>query len=285
MRRDEEMIAQILHVAKADNRIRAVLLTGSRADPTIIKDRFQDFDIIYIVTRLDTFIKDRHWIDLFGERLIVQLPDEMGIGDKDNCSFHYLMLFKDYNRIDLTLFPLEKLKNEFKRSSLTTVLLDKDNLFENIPQADNSDYLINRPTGKEFADCSNEFWWVSTYVAKGLWRNEVTYAKEMLEVPVRTMFLKVIEWYIGILTDFTVSFGKGGRNMKECLPPVLYDKILSTYPDSNIKNIWHSLLVMTQLFDELAGKIATAMNFDYDTDTVANVTSYLNSVYEMSKKK
>src|SRR6185312_3519028 len=130
MSRDEEMIAQILHVAKADNRIRAVLLTGSRADPTIIKDRFQDFDIIYIVTRLDTFIKDRHWIDLFGERLIVQLPDEMGVGDKDN-------------------------------------------LFENIPQADNSDYLINRPTGKEFADCSNEFWWVSTYVAKGLWRNEV----------------------------------------------------------------------------------------------------------------
>ncbi len=86
MRNEEEVIAQILHIANTDARIRAVLLTGSRANPNAKKDFFQDFDIIYIVTQLETFVKDKHWIDVFGERLILQLPEEMTIGEKDNHS-------------------------------------------------------------------------------------------------------------------------------------------------------------------------------------------------------
>lgn len=168
MRSEEEVIALILHVANQDDRIRAVLLTGSKANPAAIKDIFQDFDIIYIVTQLESFVKNRYWIDIFGERLILQLPEEMIVGDKDNTSFHYLMLFKDGNRIDLTLFPLDKLRTEFKRDSLTTLLLDKDNLFETLPPPGDTDYLIKLPTEKEFMDCCNEFWWVSTYVGKGL---------------------------------------------------------------------------------------------------------------------
>lgn len=285
MRSEEEVIAQILNVANTNDKIRAVLLTGSRADPNAIKDIFQDFDIVYIVTELETFIKDKYWIDIFGERLIVQLPEEMTIGDKSNYSFHYLMLFKDRNRIDLTLFPIEKMKTEFKRDSLTTLLLDKDGLFEKFPLPGDIDYLIKRPVEKDFADCCNEFWWVSTYVGKGLWRNEITYAKETMEIPVRTMFLKIIEWYIGMATDFTVSFGKGGRNMKRHLDPNLYNKVLLTYPDSNIENNWNALFLMMQLFDELANKIAESMNFSYDQTEANNVTEYLKWIYTTSKKR
>src|SRR5215218_7093481 len=156
MRSEEEVLSRILQVADTDDRIRSVLLAGSRANPTSTKDIFRDFDIIYIVTHFETLVKDKQWIDVFGERLISQLPEEMAIGDKDIHSFHYLMLFKDSNRIDLTLFPLEKLKTEFKRDSLTTLLLDKDNLFKKLPSPSDIDYLIKRPTEKEFMDCCNE---------------------------------------------------------------------------------------------------------------------------------
>ena len=285
MRSEEEIITLILHVAKTDDRIRAVLLNGSRANPKIVKDILQDFDIVYIVKKIDSFLKDHSWIDVFGERLILQLPEEMIPDHKDDHSFHYLMLFKDGNRIDLALFPFDKLKTSHKHDSPTIVLLDKDHLFEKLPPPSNADYLIKRPTEKEFADCCNEFWWVSTYVAKGLWRKEITYAKEMLEIPVRAMFLKIIEWHIGIKTGFTVSFGKGGRNMKPYISPELYNTILSTYPDSDIDNIWNSLFIMTEIFGRLAGKIAQAMNFSYNTNEEQNVTNYINRIRTMTTEK
>lgn len=280
MRSEEEIISLLIHVASSDDRIRAVLLNGSRADPKATKDRLRDFDIIYIVRELNTFLKDHSWIDIFGERLILQMPDQMTFGDRDDISFHYLMLFKDENRIDLTIFPVDKLKSEFKKNSLTVLLLDKDHLFENLPPSDDQDYLIKRPAQKEFTDCCNEFWWVSAYVAKGLWRNEITYAKYMLEIFVRPMFLRIIEWHIGIKKDFKVSFGTGGKYMKDHISPDLYSKIISTYPDGNSDNIWNSLFLMTGVFSDLANQVAQAMGLRYDVEEDHNVTEYLKKIYK-----
>ena len=207
----------------------------------------------------------------------------MNLGETDDChdenpSFAYLMLFEDGNRIDLTLFPADKLETTFKQDSLTITLLDKDGLFNNLPPSNDKDYLIKRPTGKEFTDCCNEFWWVSAYVAKGLWRDEIIYSKDMLEKPVREMFLKIIEWYIGVETNFTISFGKSGKNIKEYVSPELYDKILSTYPDADKNNIWNALFIMIEIFSDLAKKIAMGLNFNYNSCEEQKVTQYLKGV-------
>jgi hypothetical protein len=45
----------ILDVAKADQRIRAVYMNGSRANPNIKKDKYQDYDIVYVVTETESF--------------------------------------------------------------------------------------------------------------------------------------------------------------------------------------------------------------------------------------
>jgi len=285
MRSEEEMITLILDVAKADKRIRAVLLNGSRANPDIKKDTFQDFDIVYIVNEMSAFLNDPAWIDIFGERLILQMPDDMTFKNEKRkaSSFPYLMLFKDRNRIDLTLFSIDQLENEFEQDSLAVLLLDKDNLFPNMPIPGDMDYHIKRPTEKIFTDCCNEFWWVCTYVAKGLWRQEIIYAKDMFELPVREMFLKMIEWYIGTETGFSVSFGKSGKNMKSYLSPSLYNKILSTYPDADARNIWKSLFIMTDIFRDLANKISGNLGFTYNSKEDYNVTEYLQWVYSMTK--
>jgi aminoglycoside 6-adenylyltransferase len=287
MRSEEEVITLILDVAKADKRIRVVLLNGSRANPDIKKDKFQDFDIVYIVNEINTFLTDPAWIDIFGERLILQMPDDMTFKNEKSgpSSFVYLMLFKDRNRIDLTLLSIDQLENKFEQDSLALLLLDKDGLFPKIPASSDTDYHIERPTEKMFTDCCNEFWWVSTYVAKGLWREEIIYAKDMLEIPVREMFLKMIEWYIGTETGFSVSFGKSGKNMKSYLSPALYNKILLTYPDADARNIWKSLFIMTDIFRDLANKISGNLCFTYNPKEDYNVTEYLQWVYSMTKEK
>ncbi|MEP7143523.1 MAG: aminoglycoside 6-adenylyltransferase [Ferruginibacter sp.] len=286
MRSEEEIITLILTVAKSDERIRAVLLNGSRANLHIKPDLFQDFDIVYIVNEINTFINDHTWIDIFGERLMLQMPGDMAFGEEknSNISFRYLMLFKDHNRIDLTLFPLDKFENEFEHDSLAILLWDKDNLFPNLPASSDIDYHIKRPTQKMFADCCNEFWWVCTNVAKGLWRQEITYARDMLEMPVRKMFLQIIAWHIGVETGFSVSFGKSGKNMQSLLSPVLYDKILLTCPDADLENTWKSLFIMADIFSDLAVKISGNLCFEYNLNEDHNVTAYLKWVCSLTNE-
>jgi len=48
----------ILDFANQDKRVRAVALNGSRANDEIKKDKFQDYDIVYIVDDEDYFIKN-----------------------------------------------------------------------------------------------------------------------------------------------------------------------------------------------------------------------------------
>jgi len=45
----------IHEIATSDERIRVVLLNGSRSNPIAKKDTFQDFDIIFIVQAMDSF--------------------------------------------------------------------------------------------------------------------------------------------------------------------------------------------------------------------------------------
>lgn len=66
MRTETEMMDLILGYAKNDDRVRAVVMNGSRANPSAPRDLFQDYDIVYAVTELASFTADHSWIDVFG---------------------------------------------------------------------------------------------------------------------------------------------------------------------------------------------------------------------------
>jgi len=87
MRSETEIKNLILDFAKQDNRIRAVLLNGSRANLSIKPDQLQDFDIVFIVENLESFTIDHSWINIFGKTIICQLPDEMSFGNNDSLIF------------------------------------------------------------------------------------------------------------------------------------------------------------------------------------------------------
>jgi len=281
MRSSEEIKRLIIDVARKDDRIRTVLLNGSRANSKILPDKYQDFDIVYVVDDVESFISDKTWTNLFGDKLIWQLPDEMVVGQKvpEKGPRSLLMLFEDGNRIDLTLLSKKEINMNYETDSLTMVWLDKDNLFPDIGLPNDSDYLVREPTEKEFLDTCNEFWWVCTYVAKGLVRNEIIYSKEMLETVVRPMFMNVIAWNIGIETNFSVAVGKGGKFMKKFLAPDLYKKILKTYSDHTLENNWKSLFLMMHEFGQLARTVAVSLKFNYVMTEEKNVTAYVEQLY------
>ena len=57
MRSEKEMMDLILSIAYEDDRIRAVILNGSRTNPNVKPDLFQDYDIVYLVTEVAPFLQ------------------------------------------------------------------------------------------------------------------------------------------------------------------------------------------------------------------------------------
>lgn len=283
MRSTEEMLNLILNTAKECKSIRAVIMNGSRANPKVEGDIFQDFDIIYVVSELDSFTSDHSWIKVFGELLILQMPDKMGdevTGNEEE--FAYLMQFADGNRIDLTLISLQKYKNRI-HDSLSLLLLDKDNVIPDFPPANESSYFPKPPTEKEFYECCNEFWWVSTYVAKGLWREELIYAKHMLDQVVRKQLMIALNWYFGIKTNFALNPGKLGTNFKQALEPETLELLEKTYANADFQDTWNALDKMGLLFRKITKVIGEHFNFTYPAEEDEKVSEHLKHVRTLPK--
>jgi aminoglycoside 6-adenylyltransferase len=279
------MLDLIVGTARADERIRAVVINGSRANPNAPRDPFQDFDIVYFVPEVEPFRCNYEWIKRFGELMILQEPEEMGDPpsqrDGHVC---YLMQFADGNRIDLSVCPLNWIGPDGalrEKDSQTIVLLDKDRRIGSVPPASDADYLPQPPNPKQFADCCNEFWWVSPYVAKGLWRREILYAKHMHDGYVREELDKMLRWYIGMRTEFKASPGKLGKYVERYLEPELWEMLLATYAGAGYEETWEALLVTADLFRVLAVRVAERFGFQYPTVDDARVSAHLRYVREL----
>ena len=283
MRSEQEMYHLILDTAKGDDRIRAVILNGSRANPTAQRDFFQDFDVVYVVTEVGSFTADHSWIKRFGEMMILQLPDLMDDpSPRADGGFAYLMQFADGNRIDLTLIPAAKV-SEIERDSLSVLLLDKDGLIQPFAPASEDGYLPHPPTLKEFFDCCNEFWWVSPYVAKGLWRGEIIYAKTMLDQYVREQLMKMLTWYIAVQTGFSLNPGKYGKHFQQHLEPELWAMLEQTYSDADYEHTWDAHELMCRLFRLTAARVAAHFGFDYPYGDDERVSAHLKHVRSLPK--
>lgn len=287
MRSEKEMMELILGVAKNDKRVRAVYMNGSRANPNITKDAYQDYDIVYVVTETKSFLEDKDWISVFGELTICQEPDKidsvLGKQVNFNNSYTWLMLFKDGNRIDLHIQTKDTLLEEYTKDRLTVPLLDKDNILPVIPEPSDIDYWIRKPSKPEYSSCCNEFWWCLNNVAKGITRDQLPYAMWMYNSPVREMLHKMIDWYIGINTCFRVSAGYKGKYYKKYLPDDLYNIYVSTYSDGDYSHLWTAVFTACELFRKIALVVAEHFGYIYNCGEDTNMMEYLNQIRSISQ--
>ncbi len=279
-RSEAEMMALILGYAEKEERVRAVWMNGSRANPDAPKDRWQDFDIVYAVTDMASFVEDSNWLDRFGERIIMQTSKEQLDRYDENGAFLYndwyiaMMQFTDGNRIDLSLVPVQNAASKVMSDKMCKVLLDKDGILPPVPAATDADYRVKPPSALEFYCCVNEVRWVSPYVVKGLWRREIPYAQEMLSV-VREQVMRMVGWQIVAERGETVNIGKCGKYLNRFLAPKDWQKFLSGYASANIGQMFDALVALYDLFAQSSGIVADAYNFPLDRTEEQNVREYL----------
>lgn len=279
MRTEQEMLDLIINTAKEDHRIRAVYMEGSRTNPNVPRDIFQDYDIEYIVTETASFREDRTWIDRFGKRLYMQYPEENVYYDDDiESSYGWLIQFADGNRMDLHVCTRE---HALKNLEMYQKLLDKDGILPGDGDHCDERYWVKRPAQNQFSCTCNEFWWCLNNVAKGLWREELPYVMEMIDSCVRPMLRRLLEWKVGCEYDFQVSTGKAGKYLKNYLPEQIYSRYLATYTKADTQEIWNGVMEMCELFREIAGEVSERLGLIYDREEADNSLGYLKHVREL----
>lgn len=281
MRSEKEMFDLILRTAEEDERIRAVYMNGSRTNPNVKRDIFQDYDIMYVVTETASFIADERWIDRFGARLYMQLPEKHE-PHTEEC-WGWLIQFADGNRLDLHVVTEKCAKREIVKDRLCRILLEKDGILPAMPPPTDEDYWVKRPTEDEFHAVCNEYWWCLNNVAKGIWREEIPYVQDMANVVLRPQLIKALSWKVGIKTGFSVSVGKSGKEMWRWLAKEEWTAFLSTYAAGNISAIKTAYTRMCQLFDATACDIAGSLGFVYDRTEADNSFSYFLHVINLPK--
>lgn len=280
MRTEQEILGLIIQVALEDERIRAAYLEGSRANPKIPGDIFQDYDVEYIVEDTKPFREDKSWIDRFGRRLYMQYPEDgvlYGDADPENW-YGWLIQFRDGIRMDLHVGTKARALSNLE---LYRTLVDKDGILPGKEVSSDEIYRIKKPGRQEYLDVCNEFWWCLNNVAKGLWRGEIPYVMDMIDDPVRPMLKRMLLWKIGAENQFSVSAGKSGKYMRNYLSDETYRRFLDTYGCAEPEEVWERTFRMCSLFQETALEVAGRLGYEYNREEARMSRLFLEYVRQL----
>ena len=274
MRKENEVINQILDFAHSEDRVRAVMLNGSRVNSKAPKDIMQDYDVVFFIRSLEdlSYKTSRKWISIFGELVILQQ------NDFEDGSYIFLMQFKDGVRIDLCFKNITNIDAETKKDTLSKILLDKDNIAIELPLPNDSIHYVQKPTEKDFVNVLNEAWWIQTYVAKALWRDELPFAKYTFDVILIDCIQKLLSWHIGVEYNWNINVGKYYKWFKKLLSEELYNEFVTLYPTVNYEEMWQSLFHAGKFTKKIGEELAKKLGFIYPIQDDMNVTEYLQKI-------
>jgi len=279
MRNEAEVIKEILDFANEENKVRAVMMNGSRVNPNAIRDIMQDYDVVFFVADLESqsYKINRNWIKRFGELVILQQ------NDFEEGAYIIMMQFKDGVRIDLSFRDIKKVQESVREDSLTKILLDKDGIIPPLPQPNDSTYYVQKPTEKEFDMVMNEAWWIQSYVAKGIWRDELPLAKYMFDVILMDCVREMLSWHLAMNNDWSINVGKCGKWFKRYLPEELYKEFAELYPSSVYEEMWVSLFKVGEFIRKIGTEVGEKLGYKYPMEDDERVTEFLKMIKEIPR--
>lgn len=272
MRTSQEVMDAILDFAKQNDNIRMVGMEGSRVNRNIPRDSFQDFDVTYFVTDPSQLTGDDGWLWRFGNILMMQKPEDMELFPPEEPGYSYLMIFEDDIKIDLTILEEAQISEYLEQDRLRTVLLDKTGRGLAGIEPTDEEYWIGKPSARSFDDCCNEFWMLTSYVVKGLCRNEILFAIDHLRL-MRDELLRMLSWQVGIDYGFDFSLGKNYKFLPKYLSEATWKRLLSTYQNDSCEALWEALFLCQELFRQSASCLADRFGYAYP-EYDAKMTQY-----------
>lgn len=288
--KQSNVIERLVRWGEAEALLRAAILTSSRAIPHAHTDRFSDYDVILILTNIDSFFVDRSWLDAFGS--VLALYRDPLIVERGFQRSAYVTQYDDGLKIDFNLWPVELLRQIVAEPQLPRefdagyqVLIDKDNLTIGLKSPTYRAYIPTSPTESEYHDKIESFFLDTTYVAKFLWRDDLMAAKHILENSLKQDHLRpMFEWRIEIDHNWSLKLGPYGRGLKQWLRQDLWTELEQTYTGAELESNWTALFQTINLMRRVAIEVGEAMGYRYPHELEQRVRTYLHRVKDLDRQ-
>jgi len=283
---DKDVVDRLVMWGTDHPLVRAMILTSSRTRPDGPVDLLSDYDLILAVSDVGPFASDDAWVLDYGKPMV-----RWG----DQSEMHGLttyfrgVIYQDYVKIDYTIWPAEMLQRISDSPDLLDeldagyqVLLDKDGQTAGWKPPSYRGYIPARPAESEYVALVEEFWWGTTYVAKSLWRDEMAFAKWVLDQDIKLQTMRrMLEWRIEIDRNWSVRPGVLGRGLKRLLPPGIWSEFAATYVSLDTKETWAALHRVIKLFRRVAQDVGSGLGYTYPQQVDDLVTTYLEEIRKL----
>jgi aminoglycoside 6-adenylyltransferase len=266
--------------------IRAMILTSSRTRPDGPVDLLSDYDLILAVSDVRPFTSDDTWMSDYDSPM-ARWGDQSELHGL--TTFFRGAIYQNYVKIDYSIWPVEMLEQIAASSSLLDqldvgyrVLLDKDRRTAGWKPPTYQAHIPDRPTEAEYGALVEEFWWGTTYVAKSLWRDDLVFARWVLDEDLKLEALRrMLEWHIEIEHNWSVKPGVHGRGLKQLLPPNIWSQLAATYGSLDVDETWAALGRVIALFRQVALDVGNTLNYAYPQKVDDLVSTYLEAIRTM----
>ena len=282
MRTEDEMFRLFGRIAAEDDRIRVMTLEASRVNPHIQPDIWQDYDITFLVTEMDSFLESDEWLSVFGDLVFLQKPEAMDLFPPDFPEgwFSYLMLFRDGIKIDLTLVRLDQADEYFSSDPLIRVILDKDGTAPQLPDPTDDPFRTECPCREYVTDCANEFYFCCTYVQRALFREEIQFVRHIFATRLHPELLRMLTYLAGTRSSFPVNTGKYERWLGRYLSEDEREMISLTYDLRDLESAETALGTAMELFRRSLSEVCGALGYE-DPGYHGIITEYLGTLKKL----
>ena len=89
------------------------------------------------------------------------------------------------------------------------------------------------------------------------------------------MFIKMLNWKIGIENDFNVSTGSSSKYLKKYLTAEEMQRFKDIFAGSDYNEMWDKLFLMYDYFTELSTYVAEKLCYPIDNEEAKNVRDFM----------
>ena len=213
----DPVLARIVAWAGAEEAVRLVVVTSTRARADGPPDELSDYDVVVSLTDLAAFDP----VAAYGNPA-ARWGDEHDVHGA--TALFRGVVYDDGVKIDWTLWPANVpslIAAHGLNDNLDVgyrVLVDKDRATDRWSSPTYRAHIPHKPTEAEFVALVEEFWWSATYLAKARVRGERFFARFVVDELTNDVLRRLLEWAVEIGRDWSWKPGAYGRGIERELP-------------------------------------------------------------------
>lgn len=269
--------------------VRAMLLSSSRTSPGAPLDALSDYDVIVVVSDIQSYLEPDSWLEDFGPLLVVYRDPVRSTDGFE--TFTRVTHYQDGSKIDFSIWPVGLLQRLAAEPQLPDflddgyrVLLDKQHLADRLPPPSYTAFIPSPPAAEAYRRLIDEFFNDALYVAKSLWRDDLLPAKYSLDFVMKAECLRrMLEWRMEIAHGWSVKPGANGRRLKRYVDPDTWGALERTYVGADPAANWAALFQTVELFRAIAVDVGDRLGYSYPHEMDQRVWARLESIQRLER--